>query len=63
MSVILTATGFKIGAKGKVANTAEKAGIEFGKMPKGDARKARRVLFAEGKRNLAAAPRQPSKAA
>ena len=56
-NLIVTATGFKTSSKGKVANTVEKAGIEFGKMSKGDARQVRKVLFAKGKRNLSAAPR------
>jgi hypothetical protein len=57
LNLIVTATGFKVGSKGKVANTPEKAGIEFGNMNKGEARKARKMLFVGGKRHLAAAPR------
>jgi len=53
MTVVLTATGVKIGAKGKVANTPEKVGELLGTLTKGEARQVRKQLFASGKRNLA----------
>lgn len=56
MSVILTATGFKIGSKGKVVNNGEKAASLFGSMPKGEARKLRKQLRAEGLVKFAAIP-------
>jgi hypothetical protein len=56
MTAILTATGVKIGSKGRVANTPAKVGTLFAGMSKSDARKVRRALFAKGLRNLAAAP-------
>ena len=57
MTIIITATGFKVGSKGKVANTPEKVAIEFGSMPKSDARKIRKQLYAAGKIGLAAVRR------
>lgn len=57
MTAILTPTGFKVGSKGKVANTPDKAAIEFSKLSKGKARQLRKMLYANGKVNLAAARR------
>ena len=56
MTAILTATGVKIGSKGRVANTPAKVGTLLAGMSKSDARKIRKALFAKGLRNLAAAP-------
>lgn len=58
MTIIMTATGFKVGSKGKVANTVEKAAEAFAMLPKGLARKARKELHAAGKKNLAAVSRK-----
>lgn len=54
----LTPTGFKIGSKGHVINTPEKAAEFFGSMPKPEARRIRRQLHAAGKTALAAVPRR-----
>lgn len=54
MTAILTPTGFKVGSKGRVANTPEKAAVEFGKLSKGEARQVRKMLYENGKVNLAA---------
>ena len=57
MTTILTATGVKMGSKGRVANTSAKVGTLLAGMSKSEARKVRKALFAKGLRNLAAAPR------
>lgn len=46
MTIIKTATGFKLGSKGKVVNSADKAAAFFGSMSKSNARKVRRELVA-----------------
>jgi hypothetical protein len=51
--VVVTATGVKVGSKGRVANTPEKVGSLLGTMSKSEARKVRKALFASGKRRLA----------
>lgn len=57
MTAILTPTGFKVGSKGRVANTPSKAAIEFGKLSKSEARKVRKELYRRGDVNLAAVRR------
>lgn len=57
MGVTLTKTGAKIGSKGRVANTPEKMGELLGTLPKGEARKVRKQLRANGLTNLAGAKR------
>lgn len=57
LNVIVTATGFKVGSKGRVANTPDKAAVELSKLSKGEARKVRKMLYENGKVNLAAARR------
>ena len=57
MAIIITPTGFKTKASGKVANTPDKASGLFGTMTKSEARKARKALAAGGKVGLAAARR------
>ena len=57
MTIIITPTGFKTSKSGKVANTPEKAAIEFGSRSKSDARKIRKQLYAAGKIGLAAVRR------
>lgn len=56
LNLIVTATGFKVGSKGKVVNNSEKAGNLFGSMPKGEARKLRKRLRDEGLTRFAAVP-------
>lgn len=65
LNVIVTATGFKVGSKGKVINNAEKAkalfettspATFFGSMPKGNARKLRKKLWNMNLASIAAIP-------
>lgn len=57
MSIILTPTGFKTGTKSKVINSGDKAAALFGTMPKGEARKLRKELRANGLTRFAAVRR------
>ena len=56
-SVIVTATGAKLGSKGKVANDQSKMGELLAKLPKGESRKVRKQLRAKGLNGLAGARR------
>lgn len=56
-NVIVTATGAKIGSKGKVANNQDKMGQLLATLPKGDARKVRKQLREKGLGGLAGARR------
>lgn len=53
LAVYLAATGVKVGSKGKVHNVSNALGM----MDKGNARKLRKTLRAEGRTAEAAAPR------
>jgi hypothetical protein len=55
MTINHTATGIKLGNKGKVAKTPEAVAPIFGMVSKGEARKARKHLFKLGHRAAAAA--------
>lgn len=57
MTIINTATGIKMGSKGRVAKTAGAVGLILGSVSKSEARKARKHLHAIGKRGLAATVR------
>jgi hypothetical protein len=56
-NIIVTKTGAKVGSKGKVANNRDKMGQLLAALPKGEARKVRKELRANGLGGLAGARR------
>jgi len=57
LAVQHTPTGIRLGSKGTVANTPEKAAVLMAQLPKGRARQERKKLHRRGLVSLAAVPR------